>query len=48
MINSCKLFIGNLSAPLTVAFACHKPNIVGFNSSIDDIHNKNMYLSQTE
>jgi len=48
MINSCKLFIGNLSAPLTLAFACHKPNIVGFNSIIDDIHNKNMYLSQTE
>ena len=26
-INSCQLFIGNLSAPLHFAFACHKPTV---------------------
>ena len=26
-INSCELFIGNLSAPLHFAFACHKPTV---------------------
>ena len=49
IIHSCKLFIGNLSAPLAIAFACHKKNIVGFCSdNNDNIHNKNMYLSQVE
>ena len=42
LIHSCKLFIGNLSAPLAIAFACHKKNIIGFAGTIDDIHNKNM------
>ena len=26
-INSCELFIGNLTAPLHFAFACHKPTV---------------------
>ena len=26
-INSCKLFIGNTSSPLTIAYALHKKNI---------------------
>ena len=46
IINSCKLFIGNLSCPLTIAFACHKPNVVGFSDLIDDIHNKDINYSQ--
>jgi hypothetical protein len=32
-INSCELFIGGLSAPLTLAFACHKKCIVGLNEN---------------
>jgi hypothetical protein len=31
-INSCALFIGNLSSPLTYAYALHKSNITLFNS----------------
>ena len=37
-INSCKLFIGNLSSPLAFAYCLHKKCIVGFSNSIDDIH----------
>jgi hypothetical protein len=36
-INSCKLFIGGLSSPLTFAFACHKSCIIGTNNVIADI-----------
>ena len=46
IINSCKLFIGNLSCPLTLAFACHKANVVGFSDTSDDIHNRDMKYSQ--
>ena len=42
MIDSCKLFIGNLSAPLAIAFAYHKEHITGFPGTLDDIHNKNL------
>lgn len=45
MIHSCKLFIGNLSAPLAIAFAFHKEYIVAFSNTIDDIHNKNIFES---
>ena len=30
IINSCKLFVGSLSAPLSIAHALHKPRICGF------------------
>ena len=35
IINSCKLFVGCLSAPLAIAHALHKPRICGF-SSVED------------
>jgi hypothetical protein len=35
-INSCKLFIGSLSGPLSIAHACHKDRIIGLNSSLED------------
>jgi hypothetical protein len=41
-INSCKLFIGNLSSPLTFAYAMHKISIVGLYKdafSHDQTHN---------
>ena len=46
LINSCKLFIGNLSSPLSISYACHKPNIVLFNESCesDNIRNANICL----
>lgn len=37
VINSCKLFIGNLSAPLAFAYAFHKQSIIGL-SHTDDVH----------
>lgn len=37
-INSCKLFIGNLSSPLAVAYCLHKKCIVGLANIIDDVH----------
>jgi hypothetical protein len=38
-INSCKLFIGGLSSPLTFAFACHKQSIIGYeHNNMDNIH----------
>ena len=43
IINSCKLFIGSLSAPLSIAHALHKPRICGLtlmgNNALDNIHN---------
>jgi hypothetical protein len=39
-INSCKLFCGNLSAPLTIAIACNTKIIIEYSNTIDDIHNK--------
>jgi len=30
IINSCKLFIGSLSAPLSIAFSIHTPTKIGF------------------
>jgi ADP-heptose:LPS heptosyltransferase len=30
ILNSCKLFIGSLSAPLALAHACHIDQVVGF------------------
>ena len=35
-INSCKLFIGNLSSPLAFAYAMHKKSIVGLPINIPD------------
>jgi len=35
-INSCKLFIGNLSSPLAFAYALHKKSIVGIPLNIPD------------
>jgi hypothetical protein len=32
-INSCELFIGGLSSPLTLALACHKNCLIGLNSN---------------
>ena len=38
-IYNCKFFIGNLSAPLAIAYACHKKCYTIFsNTSIDDNH----------
>jgi hypothetical protein len=37
-INSCELFIGGLSSPLTFAIACHKKYIVGLNERPDSVH----------
>ena len=42
-INSCKLFIGNLSSPLAFAYALHKKSIVGL-SEPDDKHHINLDL----
>lgn len=42
-INSCKLFIGNLSSPLAFAHAMHKPNITLLQSPAGDgIHHLSM------
>jgi ADP-heptose:LPS heptosyltransferase len=42
-INSCKLFIGGLSAPLALAYAMHKDCIVGLSGAeIDNIHHYNL------
>lgn len=46
-INSCKLFIGNLSSPLTIAQACFKPRICILDSNKnanDNIHMKDLEL----
>lgn len=37
-INSCYLFIGSLSSPLTYAYGLKKKNITLLSNSIDDIH----------
>jgi len=40
-INSCKLFIGALSMPMTIAHACKVPRIIGFSGIYDvDVMNK--------
>jgi hypothetical protein len=41
IINSCKLFAGSLSAPLSIAHALHKERICGLTDrvAIDNIHN---------
>jgi hypothetical protein len=38
-INSCKLFVGALSMPLTIAHACQVPRIIGFSGGNDDFFN---------
>ena len=39
-IASCKLFVGELSAPLAISFACHTPTIVPYvEGDGDSIHN---------
>ena len=35
VINSCKIFVGALSMPMTIAQACHKPHIIGFSGIYD-------------
>jgi len=35
-INSCSLFVGSLSAPLTIAHACHTDRIIGFSNLVID------------
>lgn len=35
-ISSCKLFIGSLSGPLSLAHACHKDRIIGLNDDNND------------
>lgn len=37
-INSCKLFIGNMSTPLAIACALHKTSIVGLCNTIEQNH----------
>ena len=39
VIHSCKLFIGALSMPLTIAHACRVPRIIGFSGGYDDYFN---------
>jgi hypothetical protein len=42
-INSCKLFIGSLSGPLSIAHACHKNRIIGLHAiNIDSQLNLNL------
>ena len=41
-INSCKLFIGNLSSPLTIAHAVMKPRICILKSNYDNYDNMHM------
>jgi ADP-heptose:LPS heptosyltransferase len=42
VINSCKLFIGNFSAPLQFAFACNKPTMgILMPGLLDNIHMMN-------
>jgi hypothetical protein len=36
IINSCKLFVGSLSMPLTIAHATHTPRMIGFSGQADD------------
>ena len=38
-IHSCKLFVGALSMPLTIAHACQVPRIIGFSGGYDDSFN---------
>jgi hypothetical protein len=38
-IHSCKLFVGALSMPLTIAHACRVPRIIGFSGGHDDYFN---------
>ena len=46
VINNCKFFIGNLSAPLAIAYSLHKPCYAILSNGIDDTHvldlNKNL------
>jgi hypothetical protein len=42
-INSCKLFIGNFSAPLAFAYAMHKKTVVGISDNSDAIHQLGLY-----
>ena len=37
IIHSCKLFVGSLSGPLSIAHACHKDRIIGVVSSSIDL-----------
>ena len=45
-INSCKLFIGNLSSPLTIAQGVMKPRIYILNSNYND--NDNMHMNELD
>ena len=38
IVNSCKMFIGGLSAPLAIAFAVHKRCIIDLHNSADCNH----------
>jgi hypothetical protein len=40
IINSCQLFIGSLSAPLTIAHALHKDRVCGLMNNNGDVINK--------
>jgi ADP-heptose:LPS heptosyltransferase len=43
IIHSCKLFVGSLSSPLSIAHACHKDRIIGLvPSTIDRQLNENL------
>jgi len=46
IINSCKIFIGSLSSPLTYAYGLHKKNITLLSSdcSYDNIHVTNLVI----
>lgn len=44
IILSCKLFIGNLSSPLTFALAGHKNCIAQLIGKIDDVHMRNLNI----
>ena len=37
-IHGCRLFVGNLSSPLAVAFAAHRPSIGLRCQGVDDVH----------
>jgi hypothetical protein len=46
-INSCKLFVGNLSMPLALAYSLHRKTMIACNfppDNVEEIHNANYHI----
>jgi hypothetical protein len=46
-INSCEIFVGNLSMPLAVAYSLHRKTIIACNfppQDVEEIHNANYHI----